>query len=103
MNATLTEKAGARIVGSRIRGPVVIGAGTLVEQSFVGPFTAIGRECEILHSEIEHSVVLERSRIVEIPRIEDSLIGKEVEVSRSKTRPRALRIMVGDHCKIDVE
>jgi glucose-1-phosphate thymidylyltransferase len=69
----------------------------------VGPFTAIGAGCEVLHSEIEHSVVLERSRVVDIPRIEDSLIGKEVEVTRSKTRPRALRIMVGDHCKIDVE
>jgi glucose-1-phosphate thymidylyltransferase len=96
-------EAGAQIVRSRIRGPVAIGAGTRVENSFVGPFTAIGAGCEVLHSEIEHSVVLERSRVVDIPRIEDSLIGKEVEVTRSKTRPRALRIMVGDHCKIDVE
>jgi len=103
LDGRVVIEAGARIVASRIRGPVVIGAGTLVEQSFVGPFTAIGAGCEVLHSEIEHSVVLERSRIVEIPRIEDSLIGKEVEVTRSKTRPRALRIMVGDHCKIDVE
>jgi hypothetical protein len=29
--------------------------------------------------------------------------ASEVEVTRSKTRPRALRMMVGDHCKIDVE
>jgi glucose-1-phosphate thymidylyltransferase len=103
LDGRVVVEAGARIVGSRIRGPVVIGAGTLVEHSFVGPFTAIGDGCEVRHSEIEHSVVLERSRIVDIPRIEDSLIGKEVEVTRSKTRPRALRIMVGDHCKIDVE
>ena len=48
-------------------------------------------------------MVLERSRIVDIPRIEDSLIGKEVEVVRSQTRPRALRVMVGDHCQVDVE
>jgi glucose-1-phosphate thymidylyltransferase len=103
LDGRVVVEAGARIVASRIRGPVVIGAGTRVEHSFVGPFTAIGAGCEVLHSEIEHSVVLERSRIVAIPRIEDSLIGKEVEVTRSKTRPRALRIMVGDHCKIDVE
>jgi glucose-1-phosphate thymidylyltransferase len=96
-------EAGAEIVASTIRGPVAIGPGTRIVNSFVGPFSAIGSDCEVLNSEIEHSVVLDRSRIVDIPRIEDSLIGKEVEVVRSKARPRALRVMVGDHCRIDVE
>ena len=32
--------------------------------------------------------MLERSRIVDIPRIEDSLIGKEVEVVRTQTAAR---------------
>ena len=40
--------------------------------SFIGPFTAIGHDCEIVNSEIEHSVVMERSRIIDIPRLEDS-------------------------------
>ena len=96
-------EADAEIKGSHLRGPVVIGSGTRVINSFIGPFTAIDRNCEIVNSEIEHSVVLERSRIVDIPRIEDSLIGREVEVLRSQSRPRALRMMVGDHCRIDVE
>jgi hypothetical protein len=43
------------------------------------------------------------SSIVDIPRLEDSLIGREAVVRRSQTRPRALRLMVGDHCQIDVE
>jgi glucose-1-phosphate thymidylyltransferase len=94
---------GAVVERSRIRGPAIIGAGTRLVNSFVGPFTAIGRDCEIVNSEIEHSVVLERSRIVDVPRIEDSLIGKEVEVVRTQTRPRALRVMLGDHSRVDVE
>ncbi len=95
--------AGAQIENSTIRGPVAIGAGTRVADSFIGPFTAIGDRCEVLNSEVEHSVVMEGSRIVDIPRLEDSLIGKEAVVARTQTRPRALRLMVGDHCQIDVE
>jgi len=94
---------GAEVKGSHIRGPAIIGPRTRLVNSFVGPFTAIGHDCEIVNSEIEHSVVMERSRIVDIPRLEDSLVGKEVEVVRSQTRPRALRVVVGDHCRVDVE
>jgi glucose-1-phosphate thymidylyltransferase len=82
---------------------VTIGPGTRVVNSFVGPYTAIGRGCEVVNSEVEHSVVMDSSRIVDIPRLEDSLIGREAVVTRSQQRPRALRLMVGDHCQVDVE
>jgi glucose-1-phosphate thymidylyltransferase len=94
---------GAEIVNSTIRGPVAIGRGTRVVDSFIGPFSAIGNGCEVVHSEIEHSVVMESSKVLHIPRLEDSLIGREAIVERSAKRPRALRLMVGDHCQIDVE
>jgi glucose-1-phosphate thymidylyltransferase len=94
---------GAEVVNSTIRGPAVIGAGATVIDSFIGPFSAIGERCEVVNSEIEHSVIMSESRVIDIPRLEDSLIGRDVVVSRSKRRPRALRLMVGDHCQIDVE
>ena len=78
-------------------------ADTRIENSFIGPFTAIGGGCNVEGSEVEHSVVMEQSRIVDIPRLEDSLIGREAVVTRTQQRPRALRLMVGDHCQIDVE
>jgi hypothetical protein len=46
---------------------------------------------------------MEGSRIIDIQRLEDSLIGKDAIVSRTHVRPRALRLMIGDHCQIDVE
>ena len=95
--------AGAKIVNSTVRGPVAIGAGTRVEDSFIGPFSAVGADCVVESSEIEHSVVMDRSQVIEIARLEDSLIGSDAVVQRSKRRPRALRLMVGDHCQIDVE
>jgi glucose-1-phosphate thymidylyltransferase len=93
---------GADVVSSVIRGPAIIGAGTRIEHSFVGPFTSIAERCHVLRSEIEHSVVLEDSRIVDIPRVEDSLIGKEAVVTRSARRPRANRFMLGDHSQVDL-
>jgi glucose-1-phosphate thymidylyltransferase len=95
-------EAGAVIERSHVRGPAIIGARTRIVDSFIGPFTAIDRDCEIIHSEIEHSVILARSRVADAGRLEDSLLGRDVEVVRSGRRPRAIRLMVGDDCHIDL-
>jgi glucose-1-phosphate thymidylyltransferase len=94
---------GAELIGSNVRGPAVIGARTRLVNSYVGPFTAVASDCEIIDSEVEHSVVLEHSRIIGVPRLTDSLIGRYVELTRTQQRPSATRVMVGDHCSIDLE
>jgi glucose-1-phosphate thymidylyltransferase len=96
-------EAGAEVRNSTIRGPVAIAAGTRIVDSFIGPFSAIGANCVVEHSEIEHSVVMDDSKILNIPRLADSLIGSDAVVSRSERKPRSIRLMVGDHCQIDVE
>jgi glucose-1-phosphate thymidylyltransferase len=93
---------GAEVERSIIRGPAIVGEGTRIVESFVGPFTSIYYGCEIIRSEIEHSIVLEQSRIVDMARIEDSLIGKKVEVCRSQSKPHAHRLMLGDHSRVDL-
>jgi glucose-1-phosphate thymidylyltransferase len=103
LDGRVVVEAGARIVNSTLRGPLVIGANAVIEHSFIGPFSAIGDSCEVRHSEVEHSVVMQGSRIIDIPRLEDSLIGREAIVSRTLVKPRALRLMIGDHCQIDAE
>ncbi|HYM82181.1 MAG TPA: glucose-1-phosphate thymidylyltransferase [Candidatus Limnocylindria bacterium] len=88
---------------SRLRGPLVIGAGVRITDSYVGPFTSIGDGVTIDHAEIEHSIVLERSRIENVPfRIESSLIGREVVVQSSGQRPRAHRLMLGDSSRLEL-
>ena len=82
---------------------MAIGRDARVVDSFIGPFTAIGDRCEVVDSEIEHSVVMEGSRILRIPRLEDSLVGRDAVIERTSRRPRALRLMIGDHCQVDVE
>ncbi len=92
---------GAEIVRSVLRGPAVVGRGSRVIDSFVGPFTSIYYDVTLERSEIEHSIVLENSHISDIPgRIEDSLIGKNVEISRSRSRPSTFRFVLGDNSRV---
>jgi glucose-1-phosphate thymidylyltransferase len=95
-------EAGAVVERAHIRGPAIIGPRTRIVDSFIGPFTAIDHDCLIDHSEIEHSVILAHTQVIGAGRLEDSLLGRQVEVTRSERRPRATRLMVGDHCQIDL-
>jgi glucose-1-phosphate thymidylyltransferase len=94
---------GAEIRNSVIRGPAIIGEETQVIDSYIGPFTSIYHHCLIEGSEIEHSIILENSRVVDVPhRIEESLIGRNVEISRSPIKPRAYKFMLGDYSKVGI-
>ena len=80
----------------------VIGRDTVLRDTYVGPFTSIYFGCLLEDTEIEHSIVLEQSTIRGVGRIEDSLIGKEVEVSPSTALPKAHRLMLGDHSRVSI-
>jgi glucose-1-phosphate thymidylyltransferase len=95
--------AGSVVENSLLRGPLVIGERCVIQNAYVGPFTSIYDDVTIRNSEIEHSIVLERCVIQDIPvRIEGSLIGKEVRIQRSQLKPTAYRFMVGDSSLVDV-
>ncbi len=92
---------GAEVIGSVIRGPAIIGEQTTILNSYIGPFTSIYHHVHVEKSEIEHSIVLEYSRIVDIPqRIENSLIGRNVEVVRSPLLPKAYKMTLGDNSQV---
>ena len=93
---------GVELVDSFVRGPAIIGRGTRLVRTFIGPYTSIAGDCEIVDSTIEHSVILEGSVICGVERLEDSLLGKQARVSRGNRRPRAYRLMLGDHSQADL-
>ncbi len=89
---------GARIINSTVRGPTVIGEHTLIENSYIGPFTSIYHHVTVQNCEIERSIVLEHSTVADLPtRLQDSLIGRQATVRHNDDRPRALRVNLGDH------
>ena len=93
----------AEVINSVIRGPVIIGEDTRIVNSYIGPFTAIHYGCTITNSEIEHSIILENSQLLDLPgRLEDSLIGRNVEIGRSPIKPKAYKMILGDHSKVGV-
>jgi glucose-1-phosphate thymidylyltransferase len=94
---------GAMLSNCRVRGPAIIGERTIVDHAYIGPFTAIYYDCVVRNAEIEHSIVLERSRIEDVTgKIESSLLGKDCVVCESPERPRALRLMLGDHSRVEL-
>ena len=103
INGKVTIAKGAEIINSRVRGPAIIGEDTRLVNAYVGPFTSIYHHVLIENSEIEHSIVLENSQIIDIPyRIEDSLIGRHSQITRSPIKPKALKMTLGDHSNVGI-
>ena len=94
---------GSRLERCTVRGPVVIGAGCRLSDTFVGPYTSISDGVVVDHAELEHSIVLENSRISHLgTRMADSLIGRDCVIAHSDARPVAYRFLVGDSCQIGI-
>ena len=94
---------GAQLERSVVRGPAIIGSGAQISDSYIGPYTAIDRDVVIKGSEVEHSIVLAGSSIRDLDaRMEASLLGRNVSLSRSKGMPKTLRFLVGDNADIEI-
>ncbi|MGC7879107.1 glucose-1-phosphate thymidylyltransferase, partial [Desulforudis sp. 1190] len=85
---------------SVIRGPAVVGAGARIADSFIGPYTAIGRGTAVENCSVEHSVILDNCRLRAVHHIEDSLIGSGARLTRDGGHRRSLRFFIGDESEI---
>ena len=94
---------GAKIINSNIRGPAIIGCGSVIENSYIGPFTAIAEHCKIRNSEVEFSIILSKSSILDVGiRIESSILGYDVELVAATQRPRTHCFMIGDQSRVEI-
>jgi glucose-1-phosphate thymidylyltransferase len=96
-------EAGAHLERSTVRGPAIIGRNTRISDAYVGPYSAIDDNVTIERSEIEHSIVMANSTIVDLGgRMEASLIGGYVSLRRNHALPRAYRFVVGEDSEIQI-
>ncbi|MCB9433894.1 MAG: glucose-1-phosphate thymidylyltransferase [Ardenticatenaceae bacterium] len=103
MGRRVAVQRGAEIINSVVRGPAIIGENSRIINSYIGPFTSIGDNVVVENSEIEHSMVLENSEIRDIEaRIQDSLIGRNVKITRSPIKPKALKLALGDNSQVGI-
>jgi glucose-1-phosphate thymidylyltransferase len=101
IDSRVVVEAGARIINSVVRGPAIIGENSVIEDSFVGPFTSIYHHVTVQNCEIERSIVLEHASLADIgTRVQDSLIGRHATVKHSEGKPRSLKLNVGDHSNL---
>lgn len=92
----------SRIINSSMRGPICIGEGVTIQDSFIGPFTTVGKNSFLEKVGVEHSVILENCRLHNVDRIEDSLIGYNAHIKKAGTQRQAIRLFVGDDSQVIV-
>ncbi|GAA1726485.1 glucose-1-phosphate thymidylyltransferase [Nonomuraea bangladeshensis] len=93
---------GATVERSRVVGPAIIGERARVRDSYVGPSTSLGADCVLADAEIAYSIVMPRASISGVGRVEFSLIGHDAEVTPAPNTPRAHRLVLGDHSKVQI-
>jgi glucose-1-phosphate thymidylyltransferase len=94
--------AGAKVRNSKITGPAIITSGVEISQSYVGPFTSIGENCQIGGSEIESSIVLPDTSIDGVRRVVKSFSGRSAEVTGPTSVPNIYRFILGDHSRMQI-
>lgn len=94
---------GAKIINSVVRGPAIIGAECVIEDSYIGPFSSVGDKTRVRKSEIEYSIVLRDCLIQDVGiRLEGCIIGNDVEIVRAAGKPLVHRFLIGDQSRIEL-
>jgi glucose-1-phosphate thymidylyltransferase len=91
----------ARISCSSIRGPCIIGKKALIENSFIGPYTSVGDNSQIINSHLEYCVIMENVVIKDVKRLEDSLVGRNAKVTKSQ-KNNTTKLQIGDYSEAEV-
>ena len=95
--------ASARVIRSKIVGPVMLGEGVVIEDAYIGPFTSIGANSVIRGAEVEHSVVDEGAQIENVSkRLQDCLIGVRAQVRGGRTVPRTHKLTISDASLVEL-
>jgi glucose-1-phosphate thymidylyltransferase len=95
---------GSDVKGCTIRGPVIIGENCRLENCFIGPYSSVADRVVLQDMEMEHSVILCEAQVTEVDRrIVDTVIGRRAKLMGGLRRPKALRMIVGDDCQIELD
>ncbi len=93
---------GAKVIRSELRGPVVIGPDSVIEDSIVGPNVSIERDTRVLRSRLRDSILMEGCQIVDVQELADSILGRNVEVRHSGIED-VHRLVVGDQSRVELD
>lgn len=84
-------------------GPISIADRAVLEDSFIGPYTAIGSDAVIRGAELDNAMVLAGAEVGHPgSRIEASIIGERARVTRSFDLPRGLHMRLGPDSRVEL-
>ena len=91
----------SQIINSKINGPAIIDNDTVIKDSFIGPYTAIGTNCKITSSKVEYSIIMEGCVLDCVDsNIKSSLFGKDVKIVGSNNKNSQSRFLLGEQSYI---
>jgi glucose-1-phosphate thymidylyltransferase len=102
MHGAVVVRGGAKVSGSRLMGPVMVGAGCIVEDSTIGPNVSLEPDCQVAGSEIADAIVMQGCRVADVRGLTGSILGRGADVRHSGTSG-VHRLVVGDHSRIEVD
>ena len=94
--------AGTKVTGSTLRGPLVIGPDSVIDDSTLGPDVSLERGCRVVGSSVADSIVMEHCTIDHVRGITSSILGRGAEV-RHSGRDGTHRLIVGDQSRVEVD
>jgi len=96
-------ETGAEVIASRVRGPAIIGKGSRVVDSYVGPYSSIGTNCVLEECEVEYSILMDRVTVKSVDtRIEGSILGSESVICRGTAKPHVQRFVLGEQSRVEL-
>lgn len=81
---------------SVIKGPALLGRDCLIKGSYIGPYTSIGNNCEIINTEVEDSVVMDGTKLINAGTVVDSMIGRGAVIEKNKILPKGGKFIIGE-------
>lgn len=94
---------GACVRHSVVRGPAHIAADAVIEQSYIGPYTSLGRRSRVVRSEVEYSILFDDAHLSCLPyRLDSSVIGQGAIIVGDEVglRKHALKLVLGDRSEV---
>lgn len=101
LTGPVVVEPGARVGRTRVEGPAIIGAGSVIEDSRIGPHTSIGRDCVLHGADVADSIALDGASIAHVSGLRGSLIGRSATVALAGDAVHH-SVVIGDHTRVEV-
>jgi glucose-1-phosphate thymidylyltransferase len=99
---TVEIGAGTEVESCLIQGPVSIAADCHLSHSFIGPYTSIARGAVLNNASVANSIILDNVYLQNIPKLIDSVIGRNVNITQKQDGDVGTRVFIGDYARIEL-